>query len=96
MTVLGRDALQGVGDFSSLGARRSVGVFSAIDRAAEALEKLVLNARSRVIMYTESFAIHEQVYQTRSLDFGLLTYLRMTLGTVRPHRYERQNQGRLC
>jgi aspartyl-tRNA(Asn)/glutamyl-tRNA(Gln) amidotransferase subunit A len=31
-------------------------------------------------MYTEAFAIHEQDYQRRPLDFGQLTYLRMTLG----------------
>jgi aspartyl-tRNA(Asn)/glutamyl-tRNA(Gln) amidotransferase subunit A len=68
-------------------------VVSAIDRAAEMLEKLgavveeitlpdyeLFNACGRVIMYTEAFAIHEQDYQTRPLDFGLLTYLRMTLG----------------
>jgi aspartyl-tRNA(Asn)/glutamyl-tRNA(Gln) amidotransferase subunit A len=68
-------------------------VVSAIDRAAETLEKLgavveeitlpdyeLFNACGRVIMYTEAFAIHEQDYQTRPLDFGLLTYLRMTLG----------------
>jgi aspartyl-tRNA(Asn)/glutamyl-tRNA(Gln) amidotransferase subunit A len=71
----------------------SLEVISAIDRAAETLEKLgavveevtlpdyeLFNACGRVIMYTEAFAIHEQDYQTRPLDFGLLTYLRMTLG----------------
>jgi aspartyl-tRNA(Asn)/glutamyl-tRNA(Gln) amidotransferase subunit A len=68
-------------------------VVAAIDRAAETLEKLgaeveeitlpdyeLFNACGRVIMYAEAFAIHEQDYQTRPLDFGLLTYLRMTLG----------------
>jgi aspartyl-tRNA(Asn)/glutamyl-tRNA(Gln) amidotransferase subunit A len=68
-------------------------VVSAIDQAAVTLEKLgaiveeitlpdyeLFNACGRVIMYTEAFAIHEQDYQTRPLDFGLLTYLRMTLG----------------
>jgi len=71
----------------------SAEVVSAINRAAETLEKLgavveqitlpdyeLFNACGRVIMYTEAFAIHEQDYQTRPLDFGLLTYLRMTLG----------------
>ena len=71
----------------------SAEVVSAIDRAAETLEKLgavveeitlpdyeLFNACGRVIMYTEAFAIHEQDYQTRPLDFGLLTYMRMTLG----------------
>jgi aspartyl-tRNA(Asn)/glutamyl-tRNA(Gln) amidotransferase subunit A len=68
-------------------------VVAAIDRAAETLEKLgavveeitlpdyeLFDACGRVIMYTEAFAIHEQDYRTRPLDFGLLTYLRMTLG----------------
>jgi aspartyl-tRNA(Asn)/glutamyl-tRNA(Gln) amidotransferase subunit A len=68
-------------------------VVSAIDRAAETLEKLgaaveeitlpdyeLFNACGRVIMYSEAFAIHEQDYQRRPLDFGQLTYLRMTLG----------------
>jgi aspartyl-tRNA(Asn)/glutamyl-tRNA(Gln) amidotransferase subunit A len=68
-------------------------VVSAIDQAAVTLEKLgaiveevtlpdyeLFNACGRVIMYAEAFAIHEQDYQTRPLDFGLLTYLRMTLG----------------
>jgi aspartyl-tRNA(Asn)/glutamyl-tRNA(Gln) amidotransferase subunit A len=68
-------------------------VIAAIDRAAETLVKLgavvepvrlpdydLFNACGRIIMYTEAFAIHEQDYQTRPLDFGLLTYLRMTLG----------------
>jgi aspartyl-tRNA(Asn)/glutamyl-tRNA(Gln) amidotransferase subunit A len=68
-------------------------VVAAIDRAAETLEKLgaaveeitlpdyeLFNACGRVIMYAEAFAIHERDYQTRPLDFGLLTYLRMTLG----------------
>jgi aspartyl-tRNA(Asn)/glutamyl-tRNA(Gln) amidotransferase subunit A len=71
----------------------SVEVIAAIDRAAETLVKLgavveqvrlpdydLFNACGRVIMYTEAFAIHEKDYQTRPLDFGLLTYLRMTLG----------------
>jgi aspartyl-tRNA(Asn)/glutamyl-tRNA(Gln) amidotransferase subunit A len=71
----------------------SAEVVAAIDRAAETLEKLgavveqirlpdydLFNACGRVIMYTEAFAIHEQVYQTRPRDFGLLAYLQMTLG----------------
>jgi aspartyl-tRNA(Asn)/glutamyl-tRNA(Gln) amidotransferase subunit A len=71
----------------------SVEVVAAIDRAAETLVKLgavvepirlpdydLFNACGRIIMYTEAFAIHEQDYRTRPLDFGLLTYLRMTLG----------------
>jgi aspartyl-tRNA(Asn)/glutamyl-tRNA(Gln) amidotransferase subunit A len=71
----------------------SVEVIAAIDRAAETLAKLgadveeitlpdyeLFNACGRIIMYTEAYAIHEQDYQTRPLDFGMLTYLRMTLG----------------
>jgi aspartyl-tRNA(Asn)/glutamyl-tRNA(Gln) amidotransferase subunit A len=68
-------------------------VVAAIDQAAQTLTKLgaiveeitlpdytLFNACGRVIMFSEAFAIHEQDYQTRPLDFGLLTYLRMTLG----------------
>lgn len=68
-------------------------VVSAIDRAAETLAKLgavveeitlpdydLFNACGRVIMLSEAFAIHEQDFQARPLDFGLLTYVRMTLG----------------
>jgi aspartyl-tRNA(Asn)/glutamyl-tRNA(Gln) amidotransferase subunit A len=68
-------------------------VITAIDRAVATLTKLgadveeiklpdydLFNACGRVIMYAEAYAIHEQDFQTRPLDFGLLTYLRMTLG----------------
>ena len=68
-------------------------VVAAIDHAAQTLERLgatveeirlpdyaLFNACGRVIMLTEAFAIHEQDYQARPLDFGLLTYLRMTIG----------------
>jgi len=68
-------------------------VIASIDQAAETLTKLgavveeitlpdfdLFNACGRIIMFTEAFAIHEQDYQTRPLDFGLHTYLRMTLG----------------
>jgi aspartyl-tRNA(Asn)/glutamyl-tRNA(Gln) amidotransferase subunit A len=68
-------------------------VIAAIDRAADTLTKLgadveeitlpdyeLFNACGRIIMYAEAYAIHERDYQTRPLDFGLLTYLRMTLG----------------
>jgi aspartyl-tRNA(Asn)/glutamyl-tRNA(Gln) amidotransferase subunit A len=71
----------------------SAEVVAAIDHAAERLAKLgavveeitlpdydLFNACGRIIMYTEAFAIHEQDYQRRPLDFGQLTYLRMTLG----------------
>jgi len=68
-------------------------VVAAIDQAAAMLTTLgavveeitlpdyeLFNACGRIIMYTEAYAIHEPDYQTRPLDFGLLTYLRMTLG----------------
>jgi len=68
-------------------------VVAAIDHAVQTLERLgatvedirlpdyaLFNACGRVIMLTEAFAIHEQDYQARPLDFGLLTYLRMTIG----------------
>jgi aspartyl-tRNA(Asn)/glutamyl-tRNA(Gln) amidotransferase subunit A len=71
----------------------SAEVVAAIDHAAERLAKLgavveeitlpdydLFNACGRIIMYTEAFAIHEQDYQRRPLDFGRLTHLRMTLG----------------
>ena len=61
----------------------SAEVVAAIDRAAERLAKLgavveeitlpdydLFNACGRIIMYTEAFAIHEQDYQRRPLDFG--------------------------
>ena len=68
-------------------------VIAAIDRAAQTLAELgaivedvtlpefdLFSLCGRVIMFTEAYAIHEQDYQARPLDFGLLTYLRMTLG----------------
>ena len=68
-------------------------VIAAIDAAAQTLERLgaiveeirlpdyaLLNACGRVIMLSEAFAIHEQDFQARPLDFGLLTYLRMIPG----------------
>jgi len=67
----------------------------AIDDAAQTLAKLgatieeielpdyeLYNACGRVIMYSEAFAIHERNFQTRPLDYGLYTYLRMTLGAL--------------
>jgi aspartyl-tRNA(Asn)/glutamyl-tRNA(Gln) amidotransferase subunit A len=68
-------------------------VIASIDQAAETLTRLgatveeitlpeydLFNACGRVIMFSEAYAIHEQDYQNRPLDFGELTYLRMTLG----------------
>lgn len=68
-------------------------VIAAIDKTAATLTKLgavveevrlpdyeLFNACGRVIMYAEAFAIHEQDFQSRPLDFGLLTYLRMMQG----------------
>ncbi len=79
--------------FFAQAAGVSAEMVAAIDRAAETLAGLgatvedvtlpdfeLFNACGRVIMFTESYAIHEQDYQNRPLDFGLLTYLRMTLG----------------
>lgn len=40
----------------------------------------VFNACGRIIMFAEAFAIHERDYQTRPLEFGALTFMRMTLG----------------
>ncbi len=66
---------------------------AALDAALGTLERLgavveeitlpdhdLFNVCGRVIMFSEAYAIHEQDYQSRPLDFGLLTYLRMTLG----------------
>ena len=66
----------------------------SIDDAAQTLAKLgatvdeielpdyeLYNACGRVIMFSEAYAIHEQDFQTRPLDFGLYTYLRMSMGT---------------
>ncbi len=65
----------------------------SIDDAAQTLAKLgatvdeielpdyeLYNACGRVIMFAEAYAIHERDFQTRPLDFGLYTYLRMTMG----------------
>lgn len=65
----------------------------AIDDAAQTLAKLgatieeielpdyeLFNACGRVIMFSEAFAIHEKDYQTRGLDYGLYSFLRMQMG----------------
>ncbi len=51
-----------------------------LDGLGQGVEGLRIGLPRHFFMYTEAFAIHEQDYQTRPLDFGLLTYLRMTLG----------------
>ena len=74
-------------------ANLSMEVLSALDQAAQTLTKLgavvedmtlpdfeLFSICGRVIMFTEAYAIHEQDFRTRPLDFGLLTYLRMTMG----------------
>ena len=65
----------------------------AIDDAAQTLAKLgatieeielpdyeLYNACGRVILFSEAYAIHEKDFQTRPLDYGLYTYLRMSMG----------------
>jgi aspartyl-tRNA(Asn)/glutamyl-tRNA(Gln) amidotransferase subunit A len=65
----------------------------AIDDAAQTLARLgasieeinlpdyeLYNACGRVIMFSEAFAIHEKDFQRRPQDYGLYTYLRMSLG----------------
>ena len=65
----------------------------AIDNAAQTLARLgaivdeielpdyeLYNACGRVIMLSEAYAIHEKTFQDKPLDFGLYTYLRMTMG----------------
>lgn len=66
---------------------------NAIDNAAQTLTKLgasvdeielpdyeLYNSCGRVIMLSEAYAIHEETFQTKPLDFGLYTYLRMSMG----------------
>ena len=65
----------------------------AIDDAAQTLAKLgatieeielpdyeLYNSCGRVILTSEAYAIHEKDFQTRPLDYGLYTYLRLSLG----------------
>ena len=65
----------------------------SIDDAAQTLAKLgatieeielpdyeLYNACGRVIMFSEAYAIHEKDFQTRPSDYGLYTYLRMSMG----------------
>ena len=65
----------------------------AIDDAAQTLAKLgatieeielpdyeLYNSCGRVILMSEAYAIHEKDFQTRPLDYGLYTYLRLSLG----------------
>jgi aspartyl-tRNA(Asn)/glutamyl-tRNA(Gln) amidotransferase subunit A len=71
----------------------SAEVVRAIDDAAQTLAKLgadieeielpdheFYNACGRIILFSEAYAIHEQDFQKRPLDFGLYTYLRMSMG----------------
>ena len=68
-------------------------VVAAIDKAVQTLTDLgatveevtlpdyeLFNACGRVIMFTEAYAIHETDYLARPMDFGQLTWMRMTLG----------------
>ena len=79
--------------FYEANADTSREVVQSIDAAAQTLSRLgavvedvelpdyaLFNACGRVIMYTEAFSIHEKDFRTRPLDFGALTYLRMTMG----------------
>jgi aspartyl-tRNA(Asn)/glutamyl-tRNA(Gln) amidotransferase subunit A len=65
----------------------------SIDDAAQTLAKLgatieeielpdyeLYNACGRVILLSEAYAIHEKDFQTRPLDYGLYTYLRLNMG----------------
>jgi aspartyl-tRNA(Asn)/glutamyl-tRNA(Gln) amidotransferase subunit A len=67
----------------------------AIDDAAQTLAKLgatieeielpdyeLYNSCGRVILFSEAYAIHEKDFQTRPLDYGMYTYLRMTMGAM--------------
>ncbi len=67
----------------------------AIDDAAQTLAKLgatieeielpdyeLFNACGRVILLSEAYAIHEKDFQTRPLDYGLYTHLRIFMGAM--------------
>jgi aspartyl-tRNA(Asn)/glutamyl-tRNA(Gln) amidotransferase subunit A len=67
----------------------------AIDDAAQTLAKLgatveeielpdyeLFNACGRIILTSEAYAIHEKDFQTRPLDYGTYTYLRMSVGAM--------------
>jgi len=71
----------------------SAEVIASIDAAAQTLGELgaiveevtlpdydLFNACGRVIMLTEAYAIHEADFQSRPLDFGKLTWMRMMPG----------------
>ncbi len=88
----------------------SLEVLAAFDAAVDTLKQLgaivedielpdydIFSFCGRVIMLCEAFAIHEQDFRSRPLDFGLLTYLRMTMGAfitaadlTQAHRTRRQ------
>ncbi len=70
-------------------------VIDAIDHAATVLEKAgatveeitlpdyeLFNAVGRVILVAEAYAIHEQDFLTRPMDYGEFAYLRMVLGAL--------------
>ena len=79
--------------FYELSVDTSPEVVRSIDAAAQTLARLgaivedvrlpdyhLFNACGRVIMYTEAFNVHEKDFRERPLDFGKLTYMRMTMG----------------
>jgi aspartyl-tRNA(Asn)/glutamyl-tRNA(Gln) amidotransferase subunit A len=66
---------------------------AAIEKAAETFEKLgakveeidlpdyeLFNSAGRLILFAEAYAVHEKDLQTRPLDYGMLTQMRMVLG----------------
>ena len=61
-------------------AAQTLGRLGATVEEIELPEYELYSACGRVIMYAEAFAIHEKDFQTRSLDYGLYTWLRMSLG----------------
>jgi aspartyl-tRNA(Asn)/glutamyl-tRNA(Gln) amidotransferase subunit A len=71
----------------------SAETITAIDDAAQTLARLgatvdeielpdheLFNACGRVILFSEAFAIHEKDFQTRPLDYGRYTHLRLLMG----------------
>ena len=78
-------------------AARQLAALGAVVEDARLPDYELFNACGRVIMFSEAFAIHEKDFQTRPRDFGLFTWLRMTLGAfvtgsdiIQAHRLRRE------
>ncbi len=79
------------------GAAKTLAALGALVEEARLPDYDLFNACGRVIMFSEAFAIHEQDFRGRPRDFGLFTWLRMTLGAfvtasdlIQAHRLRRE------